>query len=194
MLQHCQAIRHELFAAVEAGLKNTHHSNSRPVTAFLCPNQNESCSTQLHTAHISDNGKRWICSMNSNVFDSLTPDQTLWLSGSGKPSIIHKCQYSQLNVKSHYAHVIEQSLCLLILHYVFVDHMSLANHNVILSLCPFITHHHTINTYNYAISASSDFVELSIMVVSKDSNLVVHPSTDHGGTITQTWQRCSEQG
>ena len=88
LVKHCQAITHELFAAVEAGLKNTHHTNSHPVTAFLCPNQNESCSTQLHTAHFSDNGKQWICSMNSNVFDSLTPDQTLWLSGSGRACMI----------------------------------------------------------------------------------------------------------
>ncbi|CAI8033498.1 hypothetical protein GBAR_LOCUS18884, partial [Geodia barretti] len=60
----------------------THHTNSRPVPAFLCPLQNESCSTELHTACISENGKKWICSENSNVFDSVSPKQTLWFTGA----------------------------------------------------------------------------------------------------------------
>ena len=84
LVELCQAVRSELFAAVEAGLQNTHHKKSRPVPAFLCPQQNESCSTELHTAHLSENGKKWICSINSDVFDRLTPDQTLWLSGPGE--------------------------------------------------------------------------------------------------------------
>ena len=84
LVEHCQAVRSELFAAVEAGLENTHHTNSRPVPAFLCPIQNNTCSTELHTAHLSDNGKKWICSENSDVFDIITRDQEFWLSGPGK--------------------------------------------------------------------------------------------------------------
>ena len=81
LVEHCQAVRSELFAAVEAGLENTHHTKSRPVPAFLCPIQNDSCSTELHTACISKNRKKWICSENSNVFDNITEDQDLWLAG-----------------------------------------------------------------------------------------------------------------
>ena len=81
----CQAVRREVFAAVEAGLKNTHHRSTHPVPAFLCPHQSESCSTDLHTAHLSDNKKKWICSRNTDEFDCLTPDQALWLSGTSKP-------------------------------------------------------------------------------------------------------------
>ena len=88
LVEHCQAVRSELFAAVEAGLENTHHTNSRPVPAFLCPIQNDSCSTELHTAHLSDNGKKWICSENSDVFDIITRDQEFWLSGPGKKCFI----------------------------------------------------------------------------------------------------------
>ena len=84
LVKHCQSIRSELFAAVEEGLKNTHHTNSHPVTSFLCPHPSEACSTVLHTAHVSDSGKQWICSVNSCVFDNLSSDQTLWLSGPGK--------------------------------------------------------------------------------------------------------------
>ena len=83
LTEHCQAIRSEVFAAVEAGLQNTHHTDTYPEHAFLCPRQNESCSTELHTAHVSDNGKRWICSQNSDVFSTLTPHQTVWLHGLG---------------------------------------------------------------------------------------------------------------
>ena len=84
LVEHCQAVRSELFAAVEAGLENTHHTNSRPVPAFLCPVQNDSCSTELHTARISKNGKRWICSENTNIFDRLNSEQAMWLSGIGE--------------------------------------------------------------------------------------------------------------
>ncbi len=84
LVEHCQAVRSELFAAVEAGLENTHHTNSRPVPAFLCPIQNDSCSTELHTAHLSDNGKKWICSENSDIFDLVTPQQSLWLREPGR--------------------------------------------------------------------------------------------------------------
>ena len=84
LVKHCQCIQSELLSAVEAGLKNTHHIYSHPVTAFLCPQRNDFCSTELHTAHVSENGKQWICSANSNVFDNLTPEQTLWLCRPGK--------------------------------------------------------------------------------------------------------------
>ena len=85
LVEHCQAVRSELFAAVEAGLKNTHHKNSRPAPAFLCPIQNESCSTELHTAHLSENGQKWICSVNYDNFDYLSSNQKTWgLSGDGK--------------------------------------------------------------------------------------------------------------
>ena len=86
---HCQAIRSEIFAAVEAGLQNTHHTNSHSKHAFLCPHQNESCSTELHTAHVSDNGKQWICSQNSDIFSTLTPHQTVWLHGLGETLCYH---------------------------------------------------------------------------------------------------------
>ena len=89
LTEHCQAIRSDVFAAVEAGLKNTHHTDLHPEHAFLCPRQNESCSTELHTAHISDNGKRWICSQNSDVFSHLTPHQTVWLHELGWLCYIH---------------------------------------------------------------------------------------------------------
>ena len=81
LVKHCQSIRSELFAAVEAGLKNTHHTNSHPVTAFLCPHPSEAV---LHTAHVSDNGKQWICSVNCNIYDTLTQQQTLWLCTPGE--------------------------------------------------------------------------------------------------------------
>ena len=86
----CQAVRREVFAAVEAGLENTHHRSSHPLPAFLCPRQSETCSTDLHTAHLSDNKKKWICSRNTDKYANLTPDQTLWLSRTGESQFI-KC-------------------------------------------------------------------------------------------------------
>ena len=93
LVEHCQSVQSELFAAVEAGLDNTHHKNSRPIPAFLCPIQNDSCSTELHPARISQNGKKWICSENANVFDKLSTSQTLWLTGSGKQGITVSVKY-----------------------------------------------------------------------------------------------------
>ena len=84
LTQHCQAIKDELLTAVKAALENTHHEDTLPTAAFLCPVQNDSCSTELHIAHLSSNGKQWICSKNSGVFDSLTPYQTLWFGGRGE--------------------------------------------------------------------------------------------------------------
>ena len=76
----CQTVKTDIIAAVESALENTHHEDTHPTTTFLCPQQNESCSTKLHVANLSSNRKKWICSKNSQVFDKLTPDQTLWLS------------------------------------------------------------------------------------------------------------------
>ena len=75
----CQTIKTDIIAAVEAALENTHHEDTHATTAFLCPQQNESCSTKLHVANLSRNRKKWICSENKRVFDKLAPDQTLWL-------------------------------------------------------------------------------------------------------------------
>ena len=86
LMKLCQAIRLEVFAAVDAGLKTTHHSDFfQVVPSFLCPCQNQSCSTELHTAHISDDHTIWICSKIPDVFDCLSPEQTLWLNGQGGP-------------------------------------------------------------------------------------------------------------
>ena len=85
LVQHCREVRQEVFAAVEAGLKNTHHTNSHPTTAFLCPCLFGSANTELHAADISDNGRQWICCVNPvSVYDNITPDQTMWFSGPGK--------------------------------------------------------------------------------------------------------------
>ena len=86
LMKLCQAIRLDVFAAVDAGLKTTHHSDfSQVVPSFLCPCQNQSCGTELHTAHISDDHTIWICSKIPDVFDCLSPEQTLWLNGQGGP-------------------------------------------------------------------------------------------------------------
>ena len=92
--EHCQAIQTEVFAAVEAGLKNTHHITLCPKTAFLCPSRNGACSTELHIAHVSTIGKRWICSENTNVFSSLTAVQTVWPNKTGKGPIVCVYVYS----------------------------------------------------------------------------------------------------
>ncbi|CAI8020738.1 hypothetical protein GBAR_LOCUS12377 [Geodia barretti] len=97
LAQHCQAIKTEIFAAVDAALENTHHKDTHPTSAFLCPRQEDaSCSTKLHVAHLSSNGKQWICSANSGVFDYLTPDQTLWLSGT-EPVVHSKTSHPKLS-------------------------------------------------------------------------------------------------
>ena len=86
LIKHCQSVKNEIFAAVKAALENTHNRDTHPTTAFLCPRQNDSCSNEVHVAGLSSSGDQWICSENSDVFDALTPEQTLWLSGPpGKP-------------------------------------------------------------------------------------------------------------
>ena len=83
---HCQDIKSEVLAAVGAALKTTHHEDTQPTTAFLCPQRGgEFCSSETHVARLSTSGNRWICSENSEVFDTLTPDQTPWLTPSGEP-------------------------------------------------------------------------------------------------------------
>ena len=84
LVEHCQTVKSDLFRAVWAALENTHHAYCSPKPAFLCPYQNESCSTELHSAHLSDNCKKWICSENSDVFDRLSSNQTFWVNGAGK--------------------------------------------------------------------------------------------------------------
>ena len=85
LVKHCEMIKKEVFAAVTAGLEKTHHTNSRPKPAFLCPaHKNEPHNTELHVARISETHKRWICSENTDKYKSLTPDQTVWLGGPGK--------------------------------------------------------------------------------------------------------------
>ena len=84
LIKHCQAIKSDILIAIKAALKNTHHEDTHLTTAFLCPAQSGICSTELHVAHISSCGEQWICSVNCGVFDTLTPEQSLWLSGSGE--------------------------------------------------------------------------------------------------------------
>ena len=86
LVKHCEMIKSDVFDAVNAGLRETHHTNSRPKPVFICPaHKNEPLDTELHVAHIfiTETHKRWICSENTDEFDSLTPDQTVWLGGPG---------------------------------------------------------------------------------------------------------------
>ena len=86
LFEHCQSVKTEIFAAVKAALENTHDKDTHPTTAFLCPRQNDSCSNEMHIAGLSSSEDQWICSENPAVLDTLTPEQTLWLSASsGKP-------------------------------------------------------------------------------------------------------------
>ena len=86
LIGHCQAIKCEIFTAVQVALKNTHNINTQPTTAFLCSRPSDSCSTELHMAHLSSSKKQWICSENHRVFNTLSPEQTLWIAGpSGMP-------------------------------------------------------------------------------------------------------------
>ena len=86
LIKHCKSIKSEVFAAVEAGLDNTHHEKekSSPEAAFVCPaHQDVECTTDLHVAHISDTDKLWICDEDSDISDDLSPNQTVWLGGPG---------------------------------------------------------------------------------------------------------------
>ena len=85
LIKHCQAIKSEVFTAIKAALRNTHHEDTNLKMSFLCPQQNQLCNTEMHVAHLSGCGEQWICSENREVFGTLIPDQTLWLSASGKP-------------------------------------------------------------------------------------------------------------
>ena len=96
LIEHCQAIKSEIFTAVQVALENTHDTNTCPTTAFLCPRQSDSCSTELHVAHLSSNKKQWICSENSRVFDTLSPEQTLWIAGSSGMLLFMTFTYSQV--------------------------------------------------------------------------------------------------
>ena len=104
----CQAVWLELFAAVKASLKNTHHSDSNPEQSFLCPCKSQFCSSELHTAQISEDHTMWICSKNRDVFDHLSPEQTLWLSelSDGEPHThtrtrTHMHAHAHANARTH---------------------------------------------------------------------------------------------
>ena len=86
LIRHCQSIKSEVFAAVEAGLDNTHHEKekSSPKAAFICPaHQDVECTTDLHVAHISDTNKFCICDEDPDISEALSPHQTVWLGGPG---------------------------------------------------------------------------------------------------------------
>ena len=117
LLKLCQAVRTELFAAVEAGLENTHHSSFQPELAFLCPCQVDCCSCDLHTAHLSEDCTLWICSENHDEYGSLNPDQTLWLDKSSclfslpyYKSSMHSYKGYSLNIGQS-CNIISRELC-----------------------------------------------------------------------------------
>ncbi|CAI8057627.1 hypothetical protein GBAR_LOCUS31405 [Geodia barretti] len=85
LVRHCKAIKSEVFDAVKAGLRNTHHhADTSPEPAFVCPaHQNVVSSTELHVAHISDTMKYWICDEDTDISSDLSPRQTVWLGGPG---------------------------------------------------------------------------------------------------------------
>ena len=86
LIRHCQSIKSEVFAAVEAGLDNTHHEKekSSPKAAFVCPaHQDVECTTDLHVAHISDTDRLWICDEDPDISEALSPHQTVWLGEPG---------------------------------------------------------------------------------------------------------------
>ena len=104
LIGHCQAIKSEIFTAVQVALKNTHDINTQPKTAFLCPRSSDSCSTELHVAHLSSSKKQWICSENRRVFDTLSPEQTVWIAGSSGVPLFVTCMhalYSQVIPHGH---------------------------------------------------------------------------------------------
>ena len=78
----CHAVKTELFAAVKAGLENTHHKHFSQMPVFLCPH--DDCSTDLHTADLSVGCEQWICSEYSHKYGNLEPNQTLWFSELGE--------------------------------------------------------------------------------------------------------------
>ena len=76
IIQHCEDIKSEVFAAVKAGLDKTHHKELQPKPAFYCP---------THKSHIATISKSnlWVCSTDSDKCDKLTPDMTVWFGGPG---------------------------------------------------------------------------------------------------------------
>ena len=84
LVVHGQKIKSEFFGAIEAILKDAQNTNSYPIPCILCPIQNETCSTELHTAHVEESGKHWICSKNNHVFKNLTLYQTMCCGTSGE--------------------------------------------------------------------------------------------------------------
>ena len=82
LIRHCEAIKSEVFAAVKTGLEKTHHKESQPKPAFYCPTH------KSHIATVSSEDKHWVCSVNCNEFDHLTPEQTVWFGGQGEFCIV----------------------------------------------------------------------------------------------------------
>ena len=83
LIRHCEAIKSEVFAAVKTGLEKTHHNRqSQPEPAFYCPTH------KSHIATVSSEDKHWVCSVNCNEFDHLTPEQTVWFGGQGEFCIV----------------------------------------------------------------------------------------------------------
>ena len=100
----CQAVWLELFAAVKASLENTHHSDYNPEQSFLCPCQSQFCNSELHTAQISEDHTMWICSKNRDVFGHLSPEQTLWPSelSDGEPHThTHTHAHTHAHTRAH---------------------------------------------------------------------------------------------
>ena len=90
LISHCETVKSEVFAAVKAGLRNTHHAaKSSPEPAFVCPaHQKVVCCSDLHVAHISDTKKDWICDENTNISAKLSPHRTVWFGGPGKNKLL----------------------------------------------------------------------------------------------------------
>ncbi|CAI8010209.1 hypothetical protein GBAR_LOCUS6741 [Geodia barretti] len=84
LVRHCKAIKSEVFDAVKAGLRNTHHADTSPEPAFVCPaHQNVISSIELHVAHISTDTNCLICDEDTDISYDLSPRQTVWLGGPG---------------------------------------------------------------------------------------------------------------
>ena len=104
LVELCQLVQSDLFAAVKAGLEKTHHSDSNPELSILCPCQSQFCTSELHTAEISP--RRWICPKKREVSDYLSSEQTLWLNG---PATGEPCTHTHALTHTH-AHTHTQDI------------------------------------------------------------------------------------
>ena len=111
LIRHCEIVKSEVFAAVKAGLRNTHHAaKSSPEPAFVCPaHQDVVCCSDLHVAHISDTKKDWICDENTDISAKLSLHQTVWFGGPGKNKllpyvlVVCTCVHLTHSPSSHYS-------------------------------------------------------------------------------------------